>query len=87
MTTSDSAVRFSEWLLKYREALLETDRGKISERVEEAEGAIFERLQALSDAQDGHAERQAIQDAIRALRVIKRDRLNFPDWESGSRGA
>jgi hypothetical protein len=73
--------------LKYREALLETNREKLSERVEEAEAAIFERLQALSDAQEKQAERQAIQDAIRALRVIKRDRLNFPDWESGSRGA
>jgi len=43
--------------------------------------------QDLSRSRDGQAERQAIEDAIRALRVIKRDRLNFPGWESGSSGA
>jgi hypothetical protein len=87
MTTSESVRPFPEWPLKYQEALLEADPKKLSERVAETEAAIVERLQDLSDAQEGQAERQAIQDAIRALRVIKRDKLNFPDWEANSRGA
>ena len=87
MTTSASALHFPEWPIKYQEALLETDREKLSERVAEAEAAIFERLQQLSQSQDGQAERKAIQDAINALRFIKRDRLAFPDWESSSSGA
>jgi hypothetical protein len=33
------------------------------------------------------AEPQAINDAVAALRVIKRDRLALPDWESGSGGS
>jgi hypothetical protein len=82
MTTSASALHFPEWPIKYQEALLETDREKLSERVAEAEAAIFERLLQMGPVQDEHAEREAIQDAIRALRVIKRDRLGFPDWES-----
>jgi hypothetical protein len=87
MTASESALSFPEWPLKYREALFEADREKLSERIAEAEVAIFERLQQLSQSQDGHGEHQPIQDAIRALRVIKRDNLAFPDWEPGSRGA
>ena len=87
MTASESTLHFPEWPLKYREALLEADREKLSERVAEAEVAIFDRLQQLSQIQDENGEHQAIRDAIRALRVIKRDSLAFPDWESGSRGA
>jgi hypothetical protein len=78
---SSPSLRDPEWSLKYREARLEADPKKLAERVAEAETAIFGRLQQLSRTQDGHAERQAIEDAIRALRVIKRDRLNFPDWD------
>jgi hypothetical protein len=84
MTPSESALRFPEWPLKYREALLETDHEKLSERIADAEAAIFDRLQQLSQSQDGQAERKAIQDAVNALRLIKRDRLAFPDWESSS---
>jgi uncharacterized protein YaiL (DUF2058 family) len=87
LSGSSHSLRYPEWSHKYREALLETDREKLSERVVEAEAAIFERLQQLSQSQDGQAERKAIQDAINALRFIKRDRLAFPDWESSSSGA
>jgi hypothetical protein len=88
MTTSDfslpgstSPLHYPEWSLKYRQALLESNPDRLAECVEEAEVEIFRRLQHLSQSQDGQAERQAIEDAIRALRVIKRNRLNFPDWE------
>ena len=94
MTTSEFSLsgsspnlRYPEWSLKCREALLEADPKKLAERVAEAEMAIFGRLQQLSRTQDAHAERQEIEDAIRALRVIKRDRLNFPDWESRMSGS
>ena len=96
MTTSDSALsqssfapalRYPEWQRPYQAALLEVDPKKLAERVAEAEVAIFNRLQALSQSQDGHGERQAIQNAIGGLKGIKRDMLNFPDWESESRGA
>jgi hypothetical protein len=84
---SSPSLGYPEWSLKYREALLEVDPKKLFERVAEAEMAIFGRLQQLSGTQDGHAERDAIEDALRALRVIKRDRLNFPDWESRMSGS
>ena len=86
MTIPESALHYLEWRRPYRTALLEPDPKKLAQRVAEAETAIFGRLQQLSRTQDGHAEREAIEDAIRALRVIKRDRLNFPDWESPMSG-
>jgi len=77
---------YPEWQLPYQAALLELDPKKLAERVAEAEMAIFERLQQLSESQDGQAEREVIEGAITALKVLKRDSLNFPDWESGSGG-
>jgi hypothetical protein len=94
MTTSDFArlgrlpsLRYPEWERPYRAALLEVDLKKLTEHVAEAEAAILKRLQQLSESQDEQAERQVIQDAISTLRVIKRESLNFPDWESGSGGS
>jgi hypothetical protein len=46
-----------------------------------AETAIFNRLQAIPRNPDTDAERQAIEDAVASLRVLKRDKLGFPDWE------
>jgi len=43
--------------------------------VAEAEAAIAERLQAISRSGDQHAEYQAIEDALRALRVLKHELL------------
>jgi hypothetical protein len=49
--------------------------------VKAAETAIFNRLQVLSGSNNSRAERQAIEDALASLRVLKRDSLGFPDWE------
>ena len=58
---------------------------KLLERVHTAEAVIFNRLQALAqipDSPEHAAERQAMEDALNALRVLKRNKLNFPDWET-----
>ena len=54
---------------------------KLPDLVAAAETAIFKRLQAMSQAPDNQAERQAIEDALANLRTLKRDSLGFPDWE------
>jgi len=74
-------ILYPEWQNEYQVALLELDRKKLLERVKAAETAIFNRLQAISHSSDAHAERQAIEDALASLRVLKRDNLGFPDWE------
>jgi hypothetical protein len=84
METEDSSspnVLYQEWQNEYRAALLEVDRGKLSERVAAAETAIYERLQQISQDPDRRAEHQAIEDALAGLRLLKRERLGFPDWE------
>jgi hypothetical protein len=74
-------ILYPEWQPQYQTALLETAREKLPERVAAAETAIYQRLQAISQSSDYQAERQAIEDAVASLRVLKRDSLGFPDWE------
>ena len=77
------AMRYPEWQGSFQEALLEIDREKLQSKMMKAEEAIFQRMQQLAGTADSEAERQAIEDAISALRVLKREKLNYPDWKSG----
>ena len=76
-----SKILYPDWQNEYVAALFEFDGEKLLERVKAAETAIFNRLQALSQSPANQAERQAIDDALAALRVLKRENLGFPDWE------
>jgi hypothetical protein len=42
---------------------------------------LYKRLQHISQGSDHLAERLAIEDAVAGLRILKRDKLGFPDWE------
>jgi hypothetical protein len=78
MATEDSAsphILYPQWQNEYQAALVELDREKLPERVEAAETAIYTRLQQISQRSDHSAERQAIEDAVAGLRVLKRDSL------------
>jgi len=46
-----------------------------------AEEAIYTRLQVLVNASNGDTERHAIEDAMRTLRAIQVEQLNYPDWK------
>ena len=84
MATDDSLspeILYPQWQNEYAAALLETNPQELSGRVEAAETAIFNRIQTISQSSDHQAERQAIEDALTALRVLKRENLGFPDWE------
>jgi hypothetical protein len=78
---STPKLRFPDWQREYETALLETDSEMLAKRVQEAEAAIFLRQQAMVNSQDGHAERTAIENAMRMLRVIQIEKLNYPDWK------
>jgi hypothetical protein len=80
-------ILYPEWQNEFRGALLELNREKLRERIATAEAAIFKRLQAISHDPDHAAERQAIEDALASLRVLKRDVLGFPDWGEKSQAA
>jgi hypothetical protein len=86
--------KLQNWQAAYQQVLFEHDYQRLSNAVETAETAIFVRCQGLLDgASDGMSntqiasERAEINRALETLRVIKKDRLKFPDWrlEQGSR--
>ena len=83
MATKDSPfpeIIYPEWQNEYQAALVELDREKLPELVAAAETSIYKRLQQISQSSDDQAERQAIEDAVAGLRILKRDSLGFPDW-------
>jgi hypothetical protein len=72
---------YAEWQTSYRDALLEVNKQKLEAKIQLAEWKIFQRLQTISADSDHHEERLAIADAVNALRILKRDTLNYPDWD------
>jgi hypothetical protein len=73
-------ISYPEWQADYQAALVKLDPETLPQRVEAAETAIFKRLQTISQSADSKTERQAIENALASLRVLKRE-LGFPDWE------
>jgi hypothetical protein len=65
---------------KFEAVLLEADPEMLSQLVADAEAAIFLRFQSLDNSPNGHAERDALGDAIRTLRAIQTGKLHCPDW-------
>lgn len=61
----------SAWLEKYQQALLELEPEELTRRIEIAEKAIFERVEELGSLGVPSGEEQhALDDALRALRVL-----------------
>jgi hypothetical protein len=64
-------LKFPKWQEPYLEALMETDERKLVKRVKLAESAILMRLRAIQSDSDT-VEKQAIEDALNGLTVLKR---------------
>src|SRR5216684_4142194 len=63
-----------EWQHPYVSAVLETDRSKLSERIQEAHAAIDARVHELSqDHQGTPEERLAIEFALNCLKVLSQE--------------
>lgn len=58
------------WEEAYRLAVLEVDGRKMPERISVAHMAIAGRLQEIEGDSDHHGERERIEDALRALKVL-----------------
>ena len=76
-----NTLEYPDWQRPLQEALVELDNDKLKARVAAAEVAIFNRLQAISQSTNHQPEREAIENALTSLRVLKRESLGFPDWE------
>jgi hypothetical protein len=69
-----------EWQGLLQDAILEFQPEKLRAKVQTAEAAIFDRAQALSLFLHGnHEERQAIEDALSTLRVLRKNNSAFPE--------
>jgi hypothetical protein len=78
--STSQRVKYPHWQRQFEAALLERDPRKLRQRIDAAEAAIFLRLQALADSLPEHGEKEAISDAIRALRLLQREKLGYPEW-------
>lgn len=76
-----NTLQYPDWQRPLQEALVELDNDKLKARVAAVEAAIFNRLQVISQSANHHSEREAIENALACLRVLKRESLGFPDWE------
>jgi hypothetical protein len=77
----DGNLRYPEWQIPLEEVITEPDVKKLPSRIHAVETLILTRLQQLEAGRDGIAEREAINTAMNVLRVVKRERLAFPDWK------
>jgi len=77
----DGELKYPKWQAPLQDLILELDREKLREKIQHLETLIFERIQQLGEGSDGRSELQAINDAMSVLRIIKRDKLDYPDWK------
>jgi len=75
---SGSELKYPEWQAPLQELILEFDREKLPGKRQNVEILISKRLQQLRDEMDGLAEVQALNDGLAVLRIIKRDKLDYP---------
>jgi hypothetical protein len=66
------------WRTLYSEALLEQDPQELPKKIARAEAAIYVRIKHLEARPKDQIERQALDDALSSLRVMKK--LHFPGW-------
>jgi len=71
------ALHFPQWQGEYEAALRETDRKMLFKRVEIAEAALLNHRDALTQDSDDRVEEQEIESALKSLRALKRDVLDF----------
>ena len=74
-------LKFPKWQVPLQDLILEFDPVKLEERMPEVEALLFGRLQQLDQGNSSRDEKIAIQDALSIIRIMKRDRLEFPDSE------
>ena len=78
---SQDELQFPEWQGPLQDVILEFDRERMLKKMQDVEALIFERLRQLSVSSDGRVEHDALNDALSVLRILKRERLGYPDWK------
>ena len=72
-----SDLKFPEWQTPYLRALMETEKTKLGARLDSAQKAILLRMKSIGP--ECQEETQALEDALRGLRILKRERIEFQE--------
>ena len=67
-------LKYPKWERQFQEVVLELNHEKLTDKIQKLETAIFIRLQELQFDSDQHSERQAIDDALATIRVLKKEK-------------
>jgi len=70
-------IRPYSWEGVYEAAVFEANDSRLEERIGVAEEALMARLLDLTDGQTHAAELRAVEDALKSLRGLKRERLGL----------
>jgi len=74
-----SDMKFPKWQTPYLRALMETEKTKLATRLDLAQKAILLRMKSIGP--DSQEEIQALEDALRGLTILKRERIEFQEAE------
>ena len=66
-------VMYKRWEQIYAEAMLEIDEHKLENRIDVAMTVLGDSLQELGESPQDMCEKQAIQDALRTLRLLQKE--------------
>jgi hypothetical protein len=80
-TMSDGEVKYPEWQGPLQEAILEFNREKLAEKLQQVEALVFERFQQLRQGTNGASERIALNDALNTLKILRQQKLDYPGWK------
>ena len=71
-----------EWQQALQDLILEFDRERLLDRVQEVRTLITERQQQLAEANEGHDEQAALSDALSTLQILTQAKLgiSIKDW-------
>jgi hypothetical protein len=64
---------YKQWEQIYAEAMLEIDERKLENRIDVAMTVLGDSLQKLGESPQNMREKQAIQDALRTLRLLRKE--------------
>ena len=70
------------WQRLYEEAAAEIDREKLTDLINQIEGAMIERAEEIADSPNHLEERNAIVQACENLLIIKTEKLKWPPIET-----
>jgi hypothetical protein len=65
------------WQKVYKAAALEADKTRLVDRIETAEGTLMARFLELSNREEAEVEINALEKAIKTIRILKKKRLGF----------